>query len=337
MCPGAGGPGGVVRRPGHEPRNPAPAGGGHDSTVHRFDSDNKLPIDESTALSRLRTSVERPRHAAPTERNGATDGMCPSGSGRAAFRRAGNKTKSPFDLYRRTAAIRSPSPGCRPREETPGTEERPGTPTALNPSEIEPGDFGRPGVSMVLMMSIVPLGGGIGPGRRGEAAGRRGDGAVTVVAVAVPGAGLSFDGVSPARRSANQSFCRSRVARSSVTTVAAATSVRMAARIGSGRVGHAAMRAARSASGVPASLLSSLHPALHPESALGATALCGFVLRRGVCGFWFSLSWFESRPGNSKPSDATRCKRAPGCLFFRRSPFSRDFDKADPCSCNDAD
>jgi hypothetical protein len=62
------------------------------------------------------------------------------------------------------------------------------------------------------------------------------------------------------------------------------TSARMAALMGSGRVGHAATRAARSASGMSPSLRWSLHPALHPESALGVTSLCGLGLHRGFTG-----------------------------------------------------
>jgi hypothetical protein len=79
--------------------------------------------------------------------------------------------------------------------------------------------------------------------------------------------------------------------------VAVPTSARMAALMGSGRVGHAATRAARSASGMSPSLLWSLHPALHPESALGVTALCGLGLHRGFTGL--SIRWLRVRVPSS--------------------------------------
>lgn len=72
------------------------------------------------------------------------------------------------------------------------------------------------------------------------------------------------------------------------------TSARMAARMWSGSVGHAATSAARSASGMPPSLCWSLHPALHPTALGVVIRLFFWGLRRGFVGFWFSLSRFES-------------------------------------------
>ncbi len=72
------------------------------------------------------------------------------------------------------------------------------------------------------------------------------------------------------------------------------SNARMAARMCSGSVGHAATNAASSESRMPPSLVCRVRPVVRPPSSGVGKCLNCLGLRRGVVGFWYSLSRFES-------------------------------------------
>jgi hypothetical protein len=92
-----------------------------------------------------------------------------------------------------------------------------------------------------------------------------------------------------------------------------ATNAIMARRIGSGSVGQASLRRARS--GSSSSLCANRRT---NGDSTGCEALSPIDLRRGVKIFWFSLSRFESWPGSFE-SSALICPQSLSSLIAARS------------------